>query len=96
MPPTLIFDALNSVRRRARMLSLAYGVGIVVASAMALLVGVVLIDWLLNLQSFPRVLVMLVSLVGLGYLLYRFVVKPALTKLSLSDVAGKLENIFPQ
>jgi hypothetical protein len=77
-------------------LSIAYGVGVVLASVVGLLIAVVLIDYLLNLHPVPRVLAMLASIGVLGYLTYRFVVKPALAALSLSDVAGRLEKAFPQ
>ncbi|HEX8343073.1 MAG TPA: hypothetical protein VF624_19375, partial [Tepidisphaeraceae bacterium] len=96
MPPTALIRSVESVRRRARWLSLVYGVGVVVAAAVGLLAAVVAIDWLLNLRSVPRVIAMLAAVGGLGYLAYRYVVTPALTALSLSDVAGRLERAFPQ
>lgn len=96
MPPTALIQSIDAVRRRARVLSIVYGVGIVAASAVGLLAAVVLIDYLLNLRSIPRVVVMLLSIGVLGYLTYRYVVRPALTALTLSNVAGRLENAFPQ
>ncbi|MBC7784593.1 MAG: hypothetical protein H7144_12215, partial [Burkholderiales bacterium] len=73
MPPTALLESIESVRRRTRLLSVAYGVGIVVASAVGLLVAVVLVDYLLNLPSVPRLAAMLAAIVGIGYLAYRYV-----------------------
>jgi hypothetical protein len=77
------------------MLGVLYGVGIVVACAVGLLLGTVLLDYLLNLPPIPRLVVMLTALACLGWLLSRWIVRPAMTKLGLSDVAGKLETAFP-
>ncbi len=96
MPPTALINSIDSVRKRARLLSLLYGVGIVIASAVGLLVGVVLVDYLLNLKSIPRVLTMLGSVGVLGWLVYRYITQPAMRSVSLSDVAGRLERAFPQ
>ncbi|HEY0008657.1 MAG TPA: hypothetical protein VGB55_08030, partial [Tepidisphaeraceae bacterium] len=96
MPPTALIQSIDAVRRRARLLSVLYGVGIVVASAVALLASVVLIDYLLNLQSVPRLLAVAASLGTVGYLIYRYVTTPALSVLSRSDIAGRLERTFPQ
>lgn len=96
MPPTALIQSIDAVRRRARVLSIAYGVGVVAASAIGLLVAVVLIDYLLNLRSLPRVVVMLLSIGTLGYLAYRYIARPAIAALTLSDVAGRLEKAFPQ
>jgi hypothetical protein len=76
-------------------LGVLYGVGVVVAYAMGLLVATVLLDYLLNLPPVPRLVVMLAALICLGWLLSRWVVRPAMSKLGLSDIAGKLETAFP-
>src|ERR1700722_3290573 len=95
MPPTALIDSLNGIRRRVRVLSVLYGIGIVVAAAIGLFIAVALIDYLLDLPAIPRIVVILGALVGLGYLLTHWVVKPALTKLGLSEVAGLIEHVFP-
>jgi hypothetical protein len=96
MPPTLLINSLESVRRRARRLSLAYGIGIVCSVAAGLLIATVLSDYLLNLRSVPRLVVMAAALVALAYAAIRWVVQPAMARLSLSDIAGRLERAFPQ
>jgi hypothetical protein len=88
-------DTLESLRRRVRLLSVLYGAGIVVAIAAGLLLGTILLDYLLNLPPIPRIIVMLAALACLTHFLSRWVVRPAMTKLGLSDVAGKLESAFP-
>ncbi len=96
MPPTALIQSIETVRSRARWLSIAYGVGIVVAAAVGLLVAVVLIDYILNLPAIPRVLAMIAAIGFLGWMAYRFVARPATSAVTLSDVAGRLEKAFPQ
>ncbi len=96
MPANQLISQIDSIRRRLRVLSVAYGIGIVIAGAVGLLIGVILLDYLLNLHSIPRLLALLVALGAIGYLAYRFVGKPATTPITESDIAGKLENAFPE
>ena len=95
MPPTALIGTLESLRRRVRVLSVMYGVGILVAIGAGLLLGTVLLDYLLNLLPIPRIILMLAALACLANFLARWVVRPAMTRLRLSDVAGKLEHAFP-
>lgn len=95
MPPTALIGTLESLRRRVRLLSVLYGLGIVVAVAAGLLLGTVLLDYLLNLLPIPRIVLMLIALACLGHFLLRWVIRPAMARLRLSDVAGKLEHAFP-
>src|SRR5438874_3119072 len=96
MPPTLLIGALNGVRRRVKLLGVAFGVGIVIASAIAMLLATVLLDYLLNLPALPRVIVIVAALVWMGYALWHWVIRPSLARLTLGDVAGRLEHSFPQ
>ena len=95
MPPTALINSLQAVRRKVKALTVAFGVGIVVACAVGVLVAVAFLDWLFDLPTFPRFVFLLGSLAGIGWGVYHFVVKPSLAKLSLTDVAGRLENAFP-
>jgi len=95
MPPSALIGTLESLRRRVRFLSVLYGVGILVAIAAGLLLGTVLLDYLLNLLPIPRILLMVAALACLIHFLARWVIRPAMTRLRLSDVAGKLEHAFP-
>src|SRR4051812_48858677 len=96
MPPTQLLGTLHSFRRRVRLLSIAAGAGISLAAAVVLLLVTVLLDYALNLPAVPRIVVIVAALVGCGYALFQYVVRPLLAKLSISDVAGKLESAFPQ
>src|SRR3954469_18241668 len=92
MPPTMLMDALQAIRRRVKLLGVVYGVGIAVAVAVALLLGTILFDYLLNLPAWPRLVLMLAGAACVAYVVARYVFVPARTKLSLSDVAGRLER----
>src|SRR5687768_10880619 len=96
MPPTMLIDALHGLRRKVKMLGVVYGVGIAVAAAVGLLLLTILFDYLLNLPAWPRLALSVAALGVVGYVIARWVWAPAKAKLSLSDVAGRLENAFPQ
>jgi hypothetical protein len=96
MPPTMLINSLEAVRRRAKRLTLAYGLGIVVAAALGLLLATVLLDYLFNLRALPRLVVMAAAMGTLIYAAVRWIAQPALARISLSDIAGRLERAFPQ
>jgi hypothetical protein len=96
MPPTKLIDSLEAVRRRAKLLSLAYGLGIVLSAAAGLLVATILADYLLNLRAIPRLVVMAAAAAAFAFAFFRWIVRPAMARLSLSDIAGRLERAFPQ
>src|SRR3954447_8063898 len=96
MPPTMLISSLESIRRRVRTLSVVFGVGVVAAATVTLIVLLVLLDYAMNLPPAPRVFMLVGALVVLGYAMYRWIVRPLLAKLSLTDVASRLEAAFPQ
>jgi hypothetical protein len=96
MAPSILLESLESVRRRVRLLGVLFGVGVVVAAAVGLLVATVLLDYLLNLHALPRLVLSLVALAGLGYALWHWVVRSIMARLTLNDVAGRVEQTFPQ
>src|SRR5271169_2826447 len=96
MPPTILIQSLESVRRRVRWLSVFFGLGVALASACALLLCIVTVDYLFNLPAVPRIVLLLAALAGLGYVMVRWIIHPLIAKLSLGDVAGRVEQAFPQ
>src|SRR5687767_597545 len=93
--PSLI-EALQEIRRKVKLFSVAYGSGIAVAAAAGLLVGVILLDWLLNLPTPLRVVLVLGALAEFAYVLWACVLRPLYARLTIGDVAGRLEHAFPQ
>lgn len=96
MPPTILIRSLQGVRRRVKLLGLAQGLGIVIAAAAALLAASVAVDYLFNLPAPARLLVIVAAAAVMVYALIRRVIQPMWARLSLSDVAGRLEQTFPQ
>src|SRR4051794_34143005 len=96
MPPAMLMDALQGVRRKVKAYSVAYGIGVALASMVGLFLALILIDYLLNLPAAPRIALSLVVLGALAYVVGRWVIKPASAKVTLSDIAGRLEQAFPQ
>src|SRR5689334_12236313 len=96
MPPAMLIDALQGVRRKVKTYSVAYGVGVALASLVGLVLALIFIDYLLNLPAAPRIVLSLLVLAALAYVVARWIIKPASAKLTLSDIAGHLEQAFPQ
>lgn len=96
MPPTLLLQTLRSVRRRAKLLGIVHGVGQVLAVTAGVILWTVLLDYLLNLHPIPRVMVVLTGLIVLMLAAASWVVRPILSRMTLTDVAGRLERVFPQ
>ncbi len=96
MAPQILLDSLESVRRRVRLLGVLFGVGLVATAAVGLLVVTVFADYLLNLHALPRLVLSLAALGGLGYALWYWVIRSILARLTLNEVAGRVEQTFPQ
>ncbi|MCC7349050.1 MAG: hypothetical protein IT446_00640 [Phycisphaerales bacterium] len=96
MPPTILIQSLQGVRRRAKLLGLAYGLGIVVVCAAALLLAGVGVDYLFNLRAPARLLIIAAAVAAMVWAMVRWVIQPTWARLTLSDVAGRLEQTFPQ
>ena len=96
MPPTMLIETLEAVRRRVRLLGAAFGAGLVLCSIVALLLAVGLVDYLFNLPAVPRLLLILAAAGATVAALWHWIARPLLAKLTLGDVAGRLEQAFPQ
>src|SRR5437870_3063507 len=96
MPPTALLETLQAIRRRVKLFAVAFGAGAAVMAAVGLLVGALLLDWLLKLPKGPRAVVLAAALATLAYAILRWLVRPAMSKLSVADVASRLEANFPQ
>src|SRR5689334_2612181 len=86
MPPTMLIDALQGIRRRVKLLGVCYGVGTAVAVAVALRLRTILFDYLLSLPAWPRLVLMLGAAACVAYVIARWIFIPARSTLSLSDV----------
>lgn len=91
-----VLKSLASLRRRAKLLSVACGLGIVLATAVGLLLLLAAVDYLLRLQWLTRALCVGAALGALLYLFWERVLRPLMARMSLGDVAGHVENVFPQ
>jgi hypothetical protein len=96
MAPTILIESLESVRRRVRALSVLFGVGLTLSAFVGLFLATILLDYLLNLHALPRLVLIFAALGGMGYALWHWVIQSILAKLTLNEVAGKVERTFPQ
>ena len=91
-----LLSSLASVRRKAKVLSVVFGVGLVLSAALASLLLIILVDYFVRLPVVPRAVFIVVAASALSYLLWTYVARPVMARLSLGDVAGHVENTFPQ
>jgi HAMP domain-containing protein/uncharacterized protein YwqG len=96
MAPIILIELLESVRRRVRVLGVLFGIGLVASAAVALLLFTAFADYLLNLPAIPRLGLIFAAIAGIGFSLWRWVIQPILARLTLNDVAGRVEKTFPQ
>lgn len=94
--PTILIESLESVRRRVRVLGVLFGVGVTATAAVGLLMITVLADYLLNLHALPRLVLIVVALAGLLYALWHWIIRAVISRLTLNEVAGRVERTFPQ
>ena len=71
------------------------GFAIVLTGIIAVFVGEAVIDWLMPLPSFVRIVLLTVGIGITGYLLYRYLVQPLRAALTLRDVALNVERNHP-
>ena len=96
MAQTILIDSLEMVRRRVRWLTVLFGAGLVATAVVGLLFVTITADYLLNLQAFPRLILVLLALAAAGYSFWHWIIQSMLARLSLNEVAGRIERTFPQ
>ena len=96
LSPQQLLSSLDRLRRSAKQLSVAYGVGLVVLGVAALLVLGALADWLFRLPSVPRLIGLLATLGLLAWAVWRFVWRPASRPIGVDELAGRVEELYPQ
>ncbi len=95
MAPHSLLDSLQAIRRRVRGITLIFGAGVCVATAVGLLLLTVFIDWALVLPAVGRATLLAGAAIGVCAAVRHWIVLPARSGLSISDIAGRLEHTFP-
>ena len=104
MPPTALMESLQAIGRRVKLYGVALGAGRVIATGVGLLLAAVFIDWAVHATTLSpgglpgpaRLAVVLASLAGLVYCAIRWIARPALARYGAGDVAGWVEERYPQ
>src|SRR5579871_1435579 len=104
MPPTALLESLKAIGRKVKLYGVALGAWRILAAAVGLLVGIVLIDYLAHetgaapggLPGAMRLVIEVAALVTLAFWAFRWIVRPAVKKHSVGDVAGWVEERYPQ
>ncbi len=91
-----LLGKLASIRRRARAMLLLYGIGLLLAVLTAGFLLPALADYNFHLPGPLRLALSIALLLVLGYSLWRFLFLPVRARISLDDVALKLEARFPE
>ncbi len=95
-PTYVIFDRLRALRGSVRRRLLAYGVCAVLAGGVVALLTIIFLDWLLRFPALLRIVAVVFFFAGFLAATYRWIVVPWQAALSLSQIAAKLEEYFPQ
>ncbi len=104
MPPTALLESLRAIGRKVKLYGVAIGAWRIVAAAVGLLVGIVLIDYLAHetgaapggLPGGLRLALELIAFAVLALWAVRWVVRPAVKTHTVNDVAGWVEERYPQ
>lgn len=98
MPPldATVAARLRALTRRLRLFVLVEGVAILVATVVAACLVQLALDYSLRLQLSMRAALLALLLATAGYILWRYVLRPARRGISTADVAALVERRFPQ
>ena len=96
MQPGQLIASLQAIRKRAKWLSVLYGLALLIMGACGLIVLGTVADYLLRLPGIPRLIGLLLAVAVAMYVFWHFVWKPARSPLTLQDVAGRIEETFPE
>ncbi len=96
MASAMIIESLTQIRRKVKVMSVLFGVGVVVACAVGLLLATFLFDYLLRLPPWPRLVFITLAVAGLAYSAWHWLIRAAIARLTISDIAGRLEHAFPE
>ncbi len=96
MSPSQLLSTLQSIRSRVKRRVIAYGVGLTVAAAVGMLLALVFCDWALALPVAARAAGIVAIATALCVAVRQWILQPAFVRLSLSDVAGRIEHAYPQ
>jgi hypothetical protein len=91
-----LIQSLQGVRRRVRLLTALFGIGLLATCCIGLLLLLVGTDYVLNLHPLPRLFLILAALGAAGYALWYWTIRSMLSRLTLNDIAGRIEQAFPQ
>jgi hypothetical protein len=90
-----LIGRIERVATKARRLSLVLGLGWVVVTLVAVLLGVLLIDYALRLPAVPRTMLVLSGLFAVGLVAWRKLVRPQRNAADVDMIAGRVESIYP-
>lgn len=96
MDPKTLRAELERLRNRLRRLFAIYGALRLLASLGLALAALYLLDRSLALPAGMRLLLLLVTSCGIGYLVHRHLVRPLLRRIRPEDVACAVEKRFPE
>src|SRR5688572_419480 len=96
MSPSQLIASLEGLRKCAKWLTVLYGLGLLILGASGLIVLGALADYLLRLPGIPRFIGLILAAGVAAYVFWHFVWRPARARLTLQDVAGRVEETFPQ
>src|SRR5262245_26388369 len=96
LPMNPIQDRLAAVRRRLRLIVTFRGAAWLIAGFLACTMVAGLIDWRWHLPGVVRAFLLAGSLSGLGYIAFRYLVRPLSARADDLTLALKIESAYPE
>ena len=103
MPPTALLESLRTIGRKVRLYAVAVGAERFAAAMVGVLAAVVFIDWAAHMTGLApgglpgpaRLILELAALIVLVFWLFYWIILPALRRHSVANVAGWVEERYP-
>jgi len=88
-------NRLAALRRRLRLVHTVRGVGLLVGCVVALIALAGLLDWQIHLPGLVRALLLVGTLTGAGYILFRYLLEPLSARTDDLSLALRVEECYP-
>jgi hypothetical protein len=93
-PP--VISELRGIGRRLKAMSVANGIALLIATAIAAILAIIAIDYFVHLPAAGRIVFLILALLAIAWLLIRRIALPVMQKISLPFLAARIEQAFPQ
>ncbi len=90
-----VISQLQGLQRRSRLMLVAQRVSVLTAWALAALLGLIVVDYLLRFPSAVRLVFLIAGLAAVGYAKWKYLLPAVLFRPSLTQLALRVERVLP-